>query len=291
MTCTPLAFAGDPPPVDSQEWFRGQNPPLAPNRAANLAGQGGADFGPNGPPPPAQRASARNTPVSDFPDDQVHDWVVANARYAYSRATFHRAEKELDQAVRMSQFSFEQSKEYVEAVAAEKAAYETYNAERNKALQSVVTDPKYTAAIQLRDEAGNKLANYRKMNKGELPKEVVLAMASLKLQYASDAHAIETAALEKDDALKDSRRKMVEAGAKVASLRNAFDVSIRANPQILQARHNLEDSRVALITAEAYLNGASLAGALATDYSYYRHRWDGLAAPQYGFGNWGPYGY
>jgi hypothetical protein len=291
MSFASFAYADAPP--DTQEWFRGQNQTIAPNRAANLAGQGGADFGggPATPPPPLPPAHGhRGQPASDFPDDQVHDWVVANARYAYSRATFHRAEKELDSAVRGAQFTFEQSKEYGDAVAAEKQAYDAYVAERVKALQSVVTDPKYIAALELRDETGNKLKRLRAMNKGELPREVLVAMASLKLQYANDAHVMEAAALEKDDALKDARRKMVEAGARVTALRNNFDASIRTNPQVLMARRNLEDSRVALITAEAYLNGATVAGAIATDYSYYRHRWDGLAAPQFGYG-WTGYGY
>ncbi len=296
--CAAFAVAADAPP-DTQEWFRGQNQTLTPNHAANLAGQGGADFGGNGAgnnvPPPAQVQQPpmqvrHNAPVSDFPDDQVHDWVVANARWAYSRAVFHRAEKELETAVRGALKDFEQSKDFVDAVAAEKQAVDAYNAQRSKALESVVKDPKYVAALQLRDEVGLKLKRLQAVHKGQLPKEVVLSMASLKLQYASDASAMEADALEKDSGLKDARRKMVEANGRVVVLRNSFDASVRTNPQILQARRNLEDSRVALITAEAYLNGAAVAGALATDYSYYRHRWDGLAAPQYGYG-WGPYGY
>ena len=191
----------------------------------------------------------------------------------------------------MAQFSFEQSKEYIDAVTAEKQAYDAYNAQRNKALQSVVADPNYRAALRLRDETGDKLAGLRATHKGELPREVLLTMASLKLQYASDAHAIEAAALDKDESLQSARRKMVEATAKVTAMRNSFDVSIRSNPQILLARRNLEDSRVALITAEAYLNGAALAGSIATDYSYYRHRWDGLAGPQLGYGYGYGYGY
>src|SRR5579871_6718819 len=98
-------------------------------------------------------------------------------------------------AVRTAQLAFEQSKDYQDAVAAEKQAYEAYTAQRAKALQSVVTDPKYLAALQLRDETGTKLKNLRAMHTGELPKEVTVAMASLKLQYATDAHNMEAAAL------------------------------------------------------------------------------------------------
>ena len=289
-----FALAADAPP-DTQEWFRGQNQPVTPNHAANLAGQGGADFGGGAnvppPPPPLQPMQVRhNEPVSDFPDDQVHDWVVANARYAYTRAMFHRAERELDLVYRNAQHSFEQSKEYQDAVAAEKQAVSAYNAQRNKALESVVKDPKYIAALQLRDQVGEKLKRLQAVNKGQLPKDVVVAMASLKLQYASDASAMEADALGKDSSLTDARRKMVEANARVTAMRTDFDNSMRNNPQVLQARRNVEDSRVAYITAEAYLNGAEVAGTLATHYSYYRHRWDGLAGPNLGYG-WGPYGY
>lgn len=303
LFCAGVSVAADAPspagPAGTQEWFRGQNPPLAPSgagRVANLNGQGGADFGPGGgamppaPPPMAGAPMGRRAPVSDFPDDQVHDWVVANARYANSRAVFHRAEKELDETVRTAQKTFEQSKDYQDAIATERQAYDAYNAQRQKALQSVMTDPKYLAALELRDQTGEQLARLRASHKGELPREVLLSFASLKLQYASDAHAMETAALEKDDGLKDTRRKMVEAASKVSSLRASFDLSVRSNPQILMARRNLEDARVAVITSEAYLNAATIAGAVATDYSYYRHRWDGVAAPVVGWGGYG-YGY
>ena len=283
----------------SQDWFRNQNQPLTPPPPPNQ--NGGADFGQTGgpPPPPMNQGpgpgrmipSGPNANVSDFPQDPVHDWVVAHARYAYSRAMFHRAEKELNDSVRSAQLNFEQSKDFGDATAAEKQAYDAYTAERQKALQSVMSDPKYLAAIQLRDDTSHQLAALRARSKGAVAPELVLATASLKLQYSSDAHAMEVAALEKDDALKDARRKMVDAAAKVSALRTSFDASVRNNPQLLQARRNLEDARVALITSEAYMNAASVAGGIATDYSYYRHRWDGLAnGGGYGW-NWTPYGY
>jgi hypothetical protein len=228
--------------------------------------------------------------ASDFPGDQVHDWVVASARYAYSRAMFHRAEKELDDTVRMAQFTFEQSKEYQDAVETEKHAYDAYIAERQHALQSVLKDPKYVAALELRDKTGDKISQLR-IRHGDVPREMIAELASLKLQFASDAHAMESEALDRDSALKNLRQRMVEANSKVSALRTSFDLSVRTNPQIRQSRRNLEDSRVALITSEAYLNAATIATAVASDYTYYRHRWDGLAAPQYGWAGGFPWGY
>ncbi|HEY2589138.1 MAG TPA: hypothetical protein VGI81_25570 [Tepidisphaeraceae bacterium] len=263
--------------------FGGQQPPVAPppqmvqppvaNMGGNAAGQQGGN---------AQ---------SDFPAaDPLRDWVLASARTARTRAMFHLAEKQLSDSIRDAQWTFEGSREYKDAVAAEKQAYDAFTAERQRALKSVVNDPKYRAAIDLRDEMESRLAKVRAMARpNPVPREDLLAMASAKLQYASTAHNMERDALEKDSAVQDARQKMVQASSRANDLRNAFDLSIRTNAQIVQARHNLDQSRVDLITAEAYYNAATIAGAVATDFSYYRHRWDGLAGP--GLVGWGPYGY
>ena len=108
-----FTLAADAPP-GTQEWFRGQNPPMTPPAPST------GDFGQTNVPPGNRAAQA--AAGSDFPTDQMHDWVVANAQYAYWHATFHRAEKELEDTVRMAQFTFEQSKGNIrEAVATAEA--------------------------------------------------------------------------------------------------------------------------------------------------------------------------
>lgn len=283
FTVGPIALLAQTAPSTGQDWFRGSSPALAPTQG---------DFNPqtSAPPPPApmpQRANTRNS-GSDFPEDTVHDWVMANARAAYSRAMLRRAERELDDAVRDVKLSFEQSSDYRKASADETAAYDAYTAERKRALESLSRDPKYQACLDLRDETGRSIARLRAMHKSEMPHEILIALASQKLQYATDAHAMEAAVLDHDSALRDARQKMLDASAKVASMRAEFDASIRSNPHILEARRNLEDARVATVASEAYLNAASIAGATATDYSYYRHRWDGVSSGGYA---WNPYGY
>jgi hypothetical protein len=268
----------------SADWFRQQPVQPVTESAPGAPGNAGRDFG-QPPPPvappfvqggPQQNGSAR----SDFPEDSVHDFVLASAGAARSRALLHLAEDHLTETIRNSEFMYEQSPEFREAAAAEKRAYDAYTAERQKALQSVLTDPAYVAAIQLRDEMANRIDKLRAMSKpGPVPREDLLAAASQKLQYASDAHNMERDALDKDPALQEARQKMVQASARVADLRAVFDNSVRMNPQIVQARRNLEMARVELITAEAYYSASAAASAVATDYSYYRHRWDGLASP------------
>lgn len=261
-----------------------------PSNAGHDFGQGPAPVAPPALNAPNNIGQPNNGGQGDFPQDEVHDWVVASARAARCRAMLHLSEKQLDDAIRDAQWTFENSREYKDAAAAEKQAYDAYNAERQRALKSVLSDPKYQAALQLCDELADKIAKYRAMARpGQIPREDLLALASQKLQYASDAHNMEREALDKDAAVQDARQKMVQASAKATELRTAFDTSIRMNPQIAQARRAVDEAHVELITAEAYYTAAAAAGQVATDYTYYRHRWDGVAS-RVGAA-WGPYGY
>jgi hypothetical protein len=293
MALTGARAASADAPSD-QDWFRGQ--PVRPAGDVGPANNGGRDF--DQPPTQVAPPIAPNNPrqntagqgQSDFPDDAVHDWVIATARSARSRAMLHLSEKQLNDAIRDAQFTFEQSREYRDATASEKAAYDNYTAERQKALQSILKDPKYQAATRLRDEVSDQIEHLRALSKpSQVPREELLALASQKLQYASDAHNMERDALDKAPTVQDARQKMIQASAKTAELRTAFDNSIRMNPQIAQARRNLDMARVELITAEAYYSAAAAASEMATDYSYYRHRWDGLASPV--VSPWGAGGY
>ena len=255
------------------------------NNAAT-AQQAPGDFGGQNAPPPQSGSRSRSS-ASDFPEDPVHDWVLANARWGYARAAFRRADRELDNVIRNTQINFEHSTDYANAVAEEKKAHEAYTAERDKALQSVVSDPKYLAALRLRDETGDQISRVRTDFKNMPTAAVTLTLASQKLRYATDAHSLEAAALQKADNVKTAQAKLMQASAKVSALRQSFDDSVRNNPQIQEARRNLEDARLAVAGSEAYLNAAHDAAVIATDYSYFRHRWDGLASPVYGGGIYG----
>jgi hypothetical protein len=60
----------------------------------------------------------------------------------------------------------------------------------------------------------------------------------------------------------------------VAALRDGFEKSLRENQNFKAARDELEEARIARVTAETYLKGASLAAREALDFSYYLHRYD-----------------
>src|SRR6185437_3064276 len=99
----------------------------------------------------------------------------------------------------------------------------------------------------------------------------ILAMATLKMQYASDARAMEVSILSSDDNVKAARDRMVEASRRVSEMRNDFEYSVRDNPEMLLARRNLEEARLGAVEAAAMAYSASISSAYALNYSYYLH--------------------
>ncbi len=222
--------------------------------------------------------------LGEYPSYGVNDWVNASARAATARAMFRRAQSELDASIRRAQRDFEKSRAYKQSVAGERDAYDAYLASRSHALRNLADDSRYQSLVQLRSELGERIARRRAAK--DISKDELLAMATLKMVYASQARAMEVSALNSDAAMKDARDKMVVASKRVSQMEEDFDDSIRDNPEILMARRNLEDARVSVIATSAYANSAQVAGNAALDYAYYLHRND---IPRWDTG--GGYGY
>lgn len=237
--------------------------------------------------PPQQPLFRHNTGgygFADYPSMEMHDWVIANAMAARARAILASAESELNTTVRRVQQRFEHSDEYMKVATAEKQAYNDYVAARQKVLVSIGADPKYHAIMQLRDELGEQIVARRAAK--DVSHEEIMAMATLKMQYASDARAIETAALDADDNLRAARVRMVEASRRLTDLKAQFDYAIHDNPEVLLARHYLEDARIGVVEACALAQGAAISSNYALSYSWYLHRNDTSGL----YGAYGPNG-
>jgi hypothetical protein len=93
------------------------------------------------------------------------------------------------------------------------------------------------------------------------------------MNYSADARAMEQLALDTDAEAKDAQTKLRQAAARVSDLKTDFDEALRNDRDLLAARRNLEDARVARLTAAAYLKGASIAAEEALDFAYYLNRY------------------
>ena len=216
----------------------------------------------------------------NFPSIEVHDAVVANARAAQARALFRMAENALNASVRRAVRTYEGSNDLREARRAEKEAYAAYTTARRRALQSVLEDPKYRAIMTLKQELSDQINNRRAVGRATVDPRTdtqvmddILSLAKLKMNYASDARAMEQLALETDANTQEAQAKLREAGTRVAEMKREFDDALRNDRDLLAARRNLEDARIARLTASAYVEGAVEAANEALDFAYYLNRY------------------
>jgi hypothetical protein len=218
-----------------------------------------------------------------YPSSEMNSYVTAMARAATARALFRLADSELGQAFRGAQRQFDNSAEYKAALREEKDAYEALTAARAKALSSLSGDSKYQRLLALRQDLSERLDDLRARR--AISQDEVVAMANLKMSYATEMRVIEAQALNNEGSVKQSQDRLVAAGTRLTDLRQNHGESLRVNPDVVAARRNLEDARIAKLTAEAYLYGATVNGSYALDYSYYLYR-----TPRSGYGSNGYYG-
>ena len=245
----------------------------------------------------------------EFPSAEVRDAVVANAQAANARAVAREADSALDRAVRQARHNFEASKEYKDALEAEQAAYNEFSMARNRALRSLNDDERYQTLMSLRSELAGRIAHARQDANvqpavmqtstafGLKPAPVapvqpeVLALATVRMNYSTDARAMENELVRADGRVRDTQERLVVASARTSELRAAFDEALRTDPDLIEARKNVELSRIARVTAAAYYAGALSAARQAIDFSYYLHRGDasfsryGYSSCDYGYGN------
>jgi hypothetical protein len=228
---------------------------------------------------------------NDWPGSEVRDWVMGATDAARTRTLFRQADSAMDAGYRRAQAHFENSREYQDAMADEEKAFADYSAAREKAMASLNDNSRYHEILRLRDEMGAQLDAFRADKHAD--KIQMAALASLKMQYASDAHAIEAQAIDSNADVKSARDRMVAAGRKAIAMRASFNDSLHDDAQLVQLRKNKEDARVAMITADAFTTAAGVAASVAVWYDTYLHRMDqGYYAP-YGPGavvGYGGYG-
>lgn len=236
--------------------------------------------------------------VTDYPATEIQAVPVSRAEAVRARAEYNLTQDRLHRWIDRSWDDFENSREFVDASNAEKTAAANYERERKRVVDRLMQDSGYRALIDLVAEMRGKIDQNRPRGvKATFDEtENSLAMATLKLGYASTATAMEAAALAADQGVQDARTKLMDAAAKTRDMRRDFDRRVRRDPQFLASQATLDQARVNRVVSGAFLESAINAREIALDYSYYLHRWDQYKYSVYGvygypgYGNYGNYG-
>ena len=208
----------------------------------------------------------------------------ALTRRAVARAEHRRLQSNLDLMILTMRKAFERTRDYVSAVAEEREAFAQLERERNEALRSVREDPSYQAAVSLRQSLTDQIVTARDDRRPY--DDEIMAMAQVKMGYASTASAMESAALSADPDVQQARERLRRASTRLSELRAQHDLEIRNSPDLEIARRNVQDARVAKLAAEVNFIGVLEIAEEALDFAYHTHRFD-----QYRYLSYGHYGY
>ena len=220
-----------------------------------------------------QAAPAAQQPAlpaaNDYPAAEVQAVPAAVARAAMTRAQFDNAQSDLHQLIDQLKEDFEYSADLSAAMRNEKAAYERYTSARQRVIRQLNDDVGYRTLQNLCKDLNERLYNLKA--NPEANRTEIIATAELKLAYATKVSDMESDAVKSDSAVQDAKTKLVDASGKVSDMRSAFRRSVRRDPKVALARRDMDDARVARVTAAALLDGAIEARYIALDYAYYLH--------------------
>jgi hypothetical protein len=234
----------------------------------------------------------------DFPHREVMAVPPARANATAARWMHYQAEDNLHDVVDRLNEDYQSSTEMVEALRQEKSAYADYEEARHGVLSKLSSDPSYRAMTHLVAELKDDLEDHRpKGPPTEEETQHIMAVAALKLSYATSITAMEASALAADGHMQQAKARLLGAGQRLADLRAKAKHDLKRDDQFVAARRAMEDSRIAHLAAQAYYESTVEARDIAVNYAYYVHGWDymryasgnGYSYPSYPFFPYGNY--
>ena len=220
-----------------------------------------------------------------YPAAELRALPGARAAAVAADAEQRRAQTDLNNAIADIHRTFSRSAEMIAAQIEEHDAWQALQAAEDKALAQIKDDETYKAAVELRDRLGRDIQDQHA--KPNSTTERLLAMATVKLSFAASTTAMEAAALSADPQVNVARQRLVDAGKHLAALNQQLDDAVRSSQQVLLARKQLDDARIAaLATDAAYIEATRVARA-ALDFSYHVYDYPypyAVNTPYYGGG-------
>jgi len=223
--------------------------------------------------------AANSSSYGDYPATEVQAIPGARANAVKARLEMELIQTNLHRWIEHAWDDFLHSKDYLSAANDEKKAQDEYTRERERVLKKLNDDSSYRALHDLVADLHDKIEREHDRPKALASSEFealdqMMALATLKLSYASAQSAMESAALNADKSVADARTKLIDAAAKTREMRRGFDRGVRRDPEFLAGRNRYEEARINRVVSSAYLESAINAREIALDYAYYVHRWD-----------------
>lgn len=229
------------------------------------------------PTTPATPFWGSGSSVSDLPAADIRAVAPARAQATAARWAYWNAQDKLSDLIRDQRLAFEESPEYLAALAAENNAYRAYVAERERVLALLRDDPSYVASLKIHDELGRQLEELRALPPEEVDRARIEAIARVKVQVLENNRRLEDDALARDSRFQAARQHWREMAGVPVAMRTNFARGIRNNAELKAVREQIADLRVARQATQAYYQSTVRAANVALDYAYWSRYQDRYA--------------
>jgi hypothetical protein len=227
------------------------------------------------------------------PDQLVTQAVMAvpqaKADAVVAKWTFRRLTHDLSLLSNFMLRDFRDSEEYDQAYSEFQTAYDEYESARTKALAGIRGDDRYQAALSIRKNVGEQIADEH--DQKEPDHEKLVSLAGLKLDTISTFREQERDTLAADQNVASARDRLIAAGKKLARMEKDFARTVRNDDALASIRKSREDARIAMLASGAYLDESRTARDIALRYAYVARGYDRYVPRLYGNYGYGGYGY
>lgn len=210
---------------------------------------------------------------NDFPSAEVQAVPPAFARMVELRWTRENSRRDLTEVVDRLRDDFEHSPEMLAAADLQKAAHDRFISARNNAINGVRTEARYTTLRKMAADLQRRIELMQEQNPKPSP-EAIRAFADLRLEYSTQATAMEVDALAADSEYLEARQTLLDAALRVRQLRNDFERGLRRNAEFVTARNVFRNLGTAYLASDAYLQSTVSARNIALNYAYWVRRYD-----------------
>ena len=210
---------------------------------------------------------------------------TARAQDVFARQTYVRTKADVAQFYRNAQFAYERSREYTQASAESKSAYDALGSARAEALRVLDDNDEYQATLALRDAVAERIFDEKSKERPDPAR--LRALAAQKLAYSDRLHAAERSVLGDEPAVSQALDRLRAAGDRLAALDDQYEYFLRSSPELLALKERSEDFRIARLVTAAYLQSSIYARNRAFRYAVLSRGLDRTAPIYGGFGGHG----
>ena len=225
--------------------------------------------------------------AENFPLDLAGLVAPARERYVGMKYSYELARDRLSDRTAELRRSFEDSEEYRSLRQEMDEVQSAIRASREQALAPLMDDPQYEALLELQATVEAQIRAAHRAPEPDLEK--IRGMSELALAYARQRREMEAGLVGTDSSIQSSQDRLREMADRQNEMEAEYQRQVRNDEELGVMRDEIEQFRVAYLSAGAYYDSVVRSADIAADFAYYNAL--ARAGASFGGGGYSPYGY